>query len=1151
MRDAVKTWVVLLVSVQLATASVNLEPVSASAVRPAAAAPQATMAASTTASEGTGAGQPGSARLVAGTASTCLVVGDGSARCWGYGSVGALGDGLFTATKVPLPVARLTDIAGAGAGSQSSCFLRANGHVACAGYNLDGELGNGSVGGQQAVPQDVVGISTAIQVTAGAYHACALLASGAVMCWGGNDSKQLGHAGAPNPSPTPVAVTGLAGAIAIAAGGYHTCALLGDGTVRCWGADSTFQLGNVTPDGSSSTATPVTVSGLANVKAITAGSASSCALLADGTARCWGSNYSGQLGNGAASLPGLASMTPQQVVNVSAAVGITAKASHACALLANGTARCWGENQNGQLGGPGSDTATPIVVNGLSSATEIATGNLHTCALKIGGSVACWGSNSFDQLGRVTVSASNNPVGAVAGNFAPGLVAVGGSHTCSLLVDRTVRCWGADNLGQLGNGPATTTNQVTPVTVSGLTGVTALSAGTQHSCAIVAGGAVRCWGDNSKGQLGTGPAGAVMSDVPVPVLGLSGAIAISAGGDHTCAVTVDGAAWCWGDNADGEVGLAPVGGVRTTPYQIPSFGTVAAISAGSGHTCAITADTGVWCWGNNGAHQLGDPDVAGSTATPIMVGKAASGNQLTGFIQVVARYAYSCALSAGGTVVCWGDNTWSQLGRGSAGGSSYIPMIVQNLGPSIGIGPSSNHGVHTCAVLPDQTAKCWGANDQGQSGTGSLSQYQLTASTTVAGLAGAVQVSVGFQDSCALLASGAVKCWGNNASDQLGSTAGSPDPTATTVTGFNAGQAALSVDAGANHACALVGTGTVRCWGSNGSGRLGDGTTTNRSKPVGVVGLGTVVAIAAGGAHTCALIIDGSIRCWGINTYGQLGDGSTTTRLKPTYPVSGITTAVAITAGTDHTCALLATGAVRCWGRNTSGQLGDGTRTNRPTPTTVRVNSSIIVTMAVAISAGGSHTCAVLASGLARCWGANASGQLGDGTTSTRPYATYVAGITAATAAPSRLKAISAGTAHTCGVLANGTAKCWGSNGSGRLGDGSTTTRLKPTFTVAGLTSVTSISAGLAHSCAVLVGGYGKCWGYDASGQLGNGGTTSAVNPVTVSGLSGASGISAGWSHTCAVLATGGLRCWGLNTSGQVGDGTTTRRLTPRAVYGF
>ena len=335
--------------------------------------------------------------------------------------------------------------------------------------------------------------------------------------------------------------------------------------------------------------------------------------------------------------------------------------------------------------------------------------------------------------------------------------------------------------------------------------------------------------------------------------------------------------------------------------------------------------------------------------------------------------------------------------------------------------------------------------------------------------------------------------------------------------------------------------GEVKCWGRNGGGEVGDGTTRDRGAPVAVVGMtDKAVLVSAGARHVCALTVAGRVKCWGVNNNGQLGDGTTTSR--PTAAdVLGLDHVQAISSGLRHTCALTTGGGVKCWGDNDLGQLGDGTTSTSLTPVEV-----VGLARGVrALSVGYGHTCALTDAGAIKCWGYNGGGELGDGTQENRLTPVAVVGLNAA------VVALSAGSAHTCAVLTGGEAQCWGRNDFGQLGDGTTAQRLTPA-PVLGLAGKTlAVSTGTAYTCALGETGGAQCWGLNRSGTLGDGTTTTRTTPVAVQGLaSGVTGISAGGEHTCAVLAAGGIRCWGLNYAGQLGDGTLAyNRLTPVAVW--
>jgi alpha-tubulin suppressor-like RCC1 family protein len=226
----------------------------------------------------------------------------------------------------------------------------------------------------------------------------------------------------------------------------------------------------------------------------------------------------------------------------------------------------------------------------------------------------------------------------------------------------------------------------------------------------------------------------------------------------------------------------------------------------------------------------------------------------------------------------------------------------------------------------------------------------------------------------------------------------------------------------------------------------------------------------------------------------------------------------------EHSCAVLSGGTVKCWGLNGSGELGDGTTINRLTPVgVVGLDSGVLL-----VTGGGSHNCAVLSGGTAKCWGSN-GGKLGDGTTINRLTPVGVVGL------DSGVVSISAGWAHSCAVLSAGVAKCWGSNSNGQLGDGTTNDQRTPVGVVGLASGVVSIAAGTKYSCAVLSGGTAKCWGENYSGQLGDSTTTARLTPVDVVGLgSGAVSIAVGDGHSCALLIGGAVKCWGSNWRGRV-----------------
>jgi alpha-tubulin suppressor-like RCC1 family protein len=751
-------------------------------------------------------------------------------------------------------------------------------------------------------------------------------------------------------------------------------------------------------------------------------------------------------------------------------------ANFSCAVLNTGALKCWGSNSRWQLTESTvavvavSPVAMPAPLN--SGVSRVAVGDFYGCAI-VSGTVHCWGAGLYGQIG-------NNPVqnpypGALAGvegqpavleisttMKSPVTVTLGGSatdvavgdyHTCAV-VGGAVKCWGRNFNGELGDGSST--HRASPVAVSGIADATAVAAGDNHTCAIVTGGAVKCWGNNRFGQLGNGTNSD--SSTPVTAGSLTGVTALALGGSHTCALSGT-AVYCWGLNDLGQLGLGNTSDANAP--QLVSGLSATSISAGEYFTCASSGG-GAKCWGRNNHGQLGDNTFSNRSSPTNVVNTAATG-ALAGVTAVYAGEYHACA-AIGGDVKCWGRNQFGQLGDGTGlnrlapstvvgFGTPEAPASTAATGTPTSIPVPGSLGVaagrfHSCN-LKDGVVKCWGANGNGQLGDGTL--ITRTTPMPVLSLTDAVRIAAGGDMNCVITTVGQAKCWGEGASNRIYDGDGSADPRTSPATILGVGYA---VDVGVGqvyHQCVQQNDGEIRCWGQAiKGGEIGDSWGDVRQSPSMVSGITNVSRFGASGFHSCAIVQRGAVKCWGSNDRGQIGDGTYTetgnvllpatpscaqrtavchNRYTPTF-VKGITGAVAIEMGFFHTCALLNTGKVMCWGYNQYGQIGNGQVNQQVAANPVEV-AGLPPIQSLAI--GNSHTCAVTTAGDVYCWGRGDAGQMGNfGLTQNNPAPVQVLGL-------SNVSAVAAGQDHSCVILNTGSTVCWGDNRAGQLAANPTT----------------------------------------------------------------------------------------------------------------
>ena len=476
-----------------------------------------------------------------------------------------------------------------------------------------------------------------------------------------------------------------------------------------------------------------------------------------------------------------------------------------------------------------------------------------------------------------------------------------------------------------------------------------------------------CWGSDRTGQLGSSVEFNDHSSIPVPVLGISNVLAMSADSYyHTCAVSDSGGGsgpvWCWGLNDNGELGDGTWVD-SAVPVAVSDITNAIEVAVdGSSHSCAFLTTGAVKCWGWNSFGQLGNNDIfRNSQPEPVdvigfpVVAPTPTPEPLNPpkNREAVGRDSYACGITSSGGVKCWGNGGGNNLGDGT-NNSSLTPVAVNNVSGAI----SLSAGINTCALLGSGGIKCWGYNVHGANGGGYYTNFADLNTVTVVGITNAVQVTSGYGHNCALLATGEVKCWGSDdpSSGVFGfpnictNIFGDQNPCATSPVSVSGLSNVIYVSAGTYYNCAVTSDHHVWCWGN----------ITNSATPVQVLGIDNALAVAG----NCAVLTTGGVKCWGsgpsapvdiagLSNVSRMSTGLTNCFVltdgtvkclnrqwgsTPTT-VSGISGAVSVStvADSDEGCTSLSTGGIMCWGSNTYGQLGNGT-TKQPHSTTQPVN---------------------------------------------------------------------------------------------------------------------------------------------------------------------------------------------------------------------
>ena len=803
------------------------------------------------------------------------------------------------------------------------------------------------------------------------------------------------------------------------------------------------------------------------------------------------------------------------------------------------------------------------------------------CALTAEGQVKCWGDIGNQQIGFSASGANRgDEVGEMGDSLPPFYLAAttltplsiksapGAKHTCALFVGGKLKCFGLNGLGQLGLGDSINRFDIDQmgttlpfIDLGDDFSVSDFSVGANFTCALSTTGKVKCWGDNSFGQLGLGDTtirgfkSAQMGNaLPYVDLGLGSIVtAIASSSTASCAILNTGAVKCWGNNALGQLGLGdtlPRGdgagemGASLTTIDLGTGLLASKVFSGVNFFCIILqTSSSVKCWGANNSGQLGLGDALNRGDDPGEMGNALPVVDLgTGFTTVKLYMASVsiCALSVSQVIKCWGGSSAGQLGKGNTNALGNGPgemgdsLLAVDLGTGFLVEELSVNGASFCARSTSNLIKCWGFNFFGQLGLedtanrgdgagemgDALASLNIGTSVIASALVGNSSMN------CALLSTNAIKCWGESrgtitgVSSYVGSSQATIGSNLAPID-LGTGLTFTKVVVGRYHACALTNSNQVKCWGTNDKGQLGLGDLVNRVTNLGdslpFVALPTadiIVDIQAGESRTCILTTLGVVRCWGYGTGGiglgnlnVVGDApSEMGESLAAIDLGASRTANKIMVAHSHSCAILDNDTVKCWGRNAEGQLGIGSTSAKGDGAGEMGDLLPVVDLgtgekASEIVGGYYFTCALLQSGTTKCWGQNSVGQLGVGDALARGDGAGEMGDSLPVVDLGdnfTTIAIESGAYHSCAVSDLGKVKCWGQNGfQGLLGVG-----------VTGVYNIGDGAGEMGNNLAfanlgsgavtdLYLGAYQTCFGFSDQGVKCTGGTGNGEGNLT------------------------------------------------------
>ncbi len=661
------------------------------------------------------------------------------------------------------------------------------------------------------------------------------------------------------------------------------------------------------------------------------------------------------------------------------------------------------------------------------------------------------------------------------------------------------------------------------------------------------------------------------------------ALQLSSGGAHTCMVGLDRNGYCWGNNDDGQLGNN-----STTDSLIPVpvytggvlFGKkLLKIEAGINHTCAITTESLLYCWGQNTYGGVGNGTSGNFYDEPVAI---TGGTLASRTVRAVALGdLHTCVIADTNAAHCWGRNFYGQVGNAATMGAGSVnvlsPVAVNTASSSLSgrtIREISASYAHTCVIADNNTAHCWGQGDNGELGNNGTANSNIAVAVNVgasSSLTGRTvrQIAMGGGNACVIADNNTAHCWGEGSLNANGdnSVIDRLIPVAVNTaagSGLN-GKTVRQIKAASGYACAIASDNNGYCWGYGANGRLGNNATSNAPVPVAVNTAGllagkTLQSISLGGGASCAIASDVKVYCWGGNASGQYGNGGTTESSVPMgttgrYDMTSLR-ALDISSGVGQGCALASDLLPYCWG---------GIYLGTPyQPSAVDTTGAALAgkTFRKVVS-GTYHACGIASDNLAYCWGENGYGQLGNNNMGVTYSATPVPVYPSGALINKTIRDITADYFHTCAIASDNLAYCWGDNSSRQLGNNSATATFdEPVAVYTGAGSglagrtVREISAGSYHVCAIANTNTAHCWGDRNVGQNGDNaaqGSAASTMPTTVVAgdmpSTSVRAITSGGYHSCVIHANNNAYCWGLNNpNGGLGDGSNVTSTSPSAV---